>query len=108
MNIYELFALVSHDYETIEKWDAETFWNDINSATGEDLANQIYFGNYNPIHDYIGYDGYANIESVSADDYEAELLGYAGEFIESAHNAGEFGEDEARELAKHFGVGVKI
>lgn len=107
MNIFELFALVSHNYENVEKWDSETFWRGIIAEDDlETVANKIYFGNYNPFHDYIGFDGYGNIESMSAYDYEEELLSYAGELIREALYAGEIDEDEAKELAEQFGVEI--
>lgn len=107
MDIFELFAMVNHDYEHIEKWGTDTFWNEIvGEIEPEDLANKIHFGSYNPFHDYVGFDGYGNIDSMDSGDYEEELLGYAGEFIEQAYSAGYIDEEQARELAEAFEVEI--
>ena len=47
-----------------------------------EIANKIYFGNFNPNHEYFRFNGYANLESLDEYDVEEEIKEYASEIAE--------------------------
>lgn len=69
-------------YENIEKFDTDSFWDLLDGVEPERIANMIYFGSYNPHDEYVGFDGYGNIESMDAIEYYDELLSYEEEIEE--------------------------
>lgn len=70
------------DYEHIVKYESYSFWNLLDGEEPERIANMIYFGSYNPHDEYIGFNGYGNIESMDAMEYYDELLSYEEEIRE--------------------------
>lgn len=69
-------------YENIIKYDRDVFWDLLDGVESERIANMIYFGDYNPHDEYIGFNGYGNIESMDAMEYYDELLSYEEEIEE--------------------------
>ena len=69
-------------YENIVKFDTDLFWDLLDGVEPERIANMIYFGSYNPHDEYVGFDGYGNIESMDAIEYYDELLSYEEEIEE--------------------------
>lgn len=69
-------------YENIVKYDRDVFWDLVDGVEPERIANMIYFGDYNPHDEYIGFNGYGNIESMDAMEYYDELLSYEEEIEE--------------------------
>lgn len=69
-------------YENIVKYDRDMFWDLVDGVEPERIANMIYFGDYNPHDEYIGFNGYGNIESMDAMEYYDELLSYEEEIEE--------------------------
>lgn len=69
-------------YENIVKYDRDMFWDLVEGVEPESIANMIYFGKYNPHDEYIGFNGYGNIESMDAMEYYDELLSYEEEIEE--------------------------
>lgn len=69
-------------YENIEKFDNVSFWDLLDGVEPERIANMIYFGDYNPHDEYVGFNGYGNIESMDAMEYYDELLSYEEEIEE--------------------------
>lgn len=71
-------------FENIVKYESDIFWCDleIQDLTHEEVINMVWYGNYKPYHEYIGFDGYGNIESMTEEDYRQELLDYYEEYSE--------------------------
>jgi len=69
-------------YENIVKYDRDIFWDLVNGLEPENIANMIYFGDYNPHDEYIGFNGYGNLESMDTMEYYDELLSYEEEIKE--------------------------
>lgn len=69
-------------YENIVKYDRDMFWDLVDGVEPERIANMIYLGDYNPHDEYIGFNGYGNIESMDAMEYYDELLSYEEEIEE--------------------------
>ncbi len=72
-------------YEHIIKTDFATFWDslEMQEMDNEKIANMIFYGSYNPTHEYIGLNGYGNIETMTEQDYYKELQEYESEIIEN-------------------------
>lgn len=64
-----------------------------------DLANMIYFGDFNPNHDYFRFNGYGNLESSDYKDYSIDLDAYAmDEIMENAYHIKEYLSDDIMEI----------
>lgn len=70
-------------YDNIIKYEADQFWTMLEERELEysTIANMIFFGSYNASHEYIGFDGYGNIESANEYDYCKELMDMEEEFL---------------------------
>lgn len=71
-------------FDNIIKYEESEFW-DIFAAMeydSKDIANMVAYGSYKPYHDFIGYDGRGNIESMTEEEYRQELLYYFEEYSE--------------------------
>ena len=69
-------------YDHIIKYGESEFW-DIFTAMEYDskaIANMVAYGSYKPYHEFIGFDGYGNIESMTEEEYRQELLDYYEEY----------------------------
>ena len=44
-----------------------------------EIANRIYFGDFNPNHEYFRFNGYANLESLDEYDLKDEIINYSSE-----------------------------
>ena len=67
------------DLEYLEFYDMECFNELMNGLEPDELARRIFFGDFNPNHDYFEFNGYGNLESLSVYDVEKELLDYEEE-----------------------------
>ena len=47
-----------------------------------EIANRIYFGDFNPNHEYFRFNGYANLESLDEYKVEEEIKDYASEIAQ--------------------------
>lgn len=81
--IEEVNEMTNGSYDNIIKEEKETFWDslEIRDEKPERIANMIHFGKYNPMDEFIGFDGYGNIESMSKQEYYAELLKFQDEIL---------------------------
>lgn len=81
--ITEVNELTNGAYENIIKTSQIEFWDmlGVSELKHEEIANMVYFGSYNPSHEFIGFDGYGNIESMSKQEYYAELLKFQDEIL---------------------------
>ena len=69
-------------FDHIIKYEESEFW-DIFSDMEYDskvIANMVAYGSYKPYHDFIGFDGCGNIESMTEEEYRQELLDYFKEY----------------------------
>lgn len=83
--IYQANEESNGAYEHIIKTDFNTFWCDLEmqELTPSETANMVHFGTYNPTHDYIGLNGYGNIETMTEEEYHSELLSFEDEIKEN-------------------------
>ena len=70
-------------FDHIIKYEESDFWDNFAAMEydSKDIANMVAYGSYKPYHDFIGFDGYGNIESLSEDEYRQELLVYFEEYF---------------------------
>ena len=71
-------------FDNIIKYEESEFWNIFTDMKydSKDIANMVAYGSYKPYHDFIGFDGYGNIESMTEEEYKQELLYYFEEYSE--------------------------
>ena len=71
-------------YDHIIKYEESDFWDNFTDMKYDlkDIANMVAYGSYKPYHEFIGYDGYGNIESMTEEEYRQELLDYFEEYSE--------------------------
>ena len=71
-------------YDHIIKYEESDFWDNFTDMKYDlkDIANMVAYGSYKPYHDFIGFDGYGNIESMTEEEYRQELLDYFEEYSE--------------------------
>lgn len=71
-------------FEHIVKYESDIFWCDLElrEASPQDIALMVAYGSYKPYHEFIGFDGYGNIESMTEEEYRQELLYYFEEYSE--------------------------
>lgn len=69
-------------WDHIIKYPKDEFFGDIlHFDDAEDLLNMAFYGNYKPLHEFIGFDGNGNIESMDKQEYYAELLRFQDEIL---------------------------
>lgn len=70
-------------WDHIVKYPKDEFINEIlNYSDIENLLNMAFYGGYNPNHEYVGYDGNGNIESMDKITYHMELLRFQDEILD--------------------------
>ena len=69
-------------YDHIIKYEESDFWDNFAAMEYDlkDIANMVAYGSYKPYHDFIGLDGYGNLESMTKEEYKQELLYYFEEY----------------------------
>ena len=71
-------------FDHIIKYEKSEFWDIFTDMEHEpqDIANMVAYGSYKPYHDFIGLDGYGNLESMTKEEYKQELIYYFEEYSE--------------------------
>ena len=71
-------------FDNIIKYEETDFWDNFAAMEydSKDIANMVAYGSYKPYHDFIGFDGSGNIESMTEEEYKQELLYYFEEYSE--------------------------
>lgn len=70
-------------FETVVAYDKEWYFRELlQGFSPNEIANMVYFGSYNPSHEYFRFNGYGNIETLSEKDYFEEIEDYREEIIE--------------------------
>ena len=71
-------------FDNIIKYEESEFWDIFTDMEydSKDIANMVAYGSYKPYHEFIGFDGYGNIESMTEEEYRQELLDYYEEYSE--------------------------
>ena len=71
-------------FDNIIKYEESEFWDIFTDMEydSKDIANMVAYGSYKPYHDFIGFDGSGNIESMTEEEYKQELLYYFEEYSE--------------------------
>ena len=69
-------------FDNIIKYEESDFWDNFAAMEydSKDIANMVAYGSYKPYHDFIGFDGSGNIESMTEEEYKQELLYYFEEY----------------------------
>lgn len=67
-------------------YDMDDFDEIMGDARPSEVADKMYYGDFNPNHDYFIFDGYGNLESFSGydlgdrvDEYEVDIVSYIAE-----------------------------
>ena len=87
-NKTELFEVVSqiNSYDSslqhLEFLDMEDLDMYLDGLTPTDIANKIFFGDFNPNHEYFRFNGYENLESFDEWELNKELFDNIDEIIE--------------------------
>lgn len=69
--------------EHLDAHDNDEEFFELIDISGLELANKIYYGNYNPNDDYVRFDAYENLESLSKWEYGEELKDNIEEIMEN-------------------------
>jgi len=69
----QLNVTEAYDLEEFECDFEEFMKNKFSTSSPLEIANAVYFGNYNPSDDFIHLDGYGNIETISIYEYDKQL-----------------------------------
>ena len=69
--------------EHLEFYDMDCFNEIMCGLEPDELARRIFFGDFNPNHEYFEFNGYGNLESLSEYDLEKELLDYEEDIREA-------------------------
>ena len=72
-------------YEHTIKYPTSEFWGmlEVREESQQRIANMVAYGNYNPLHGFIGYDRNGNIESMTQEEYESDLKSFESEILEN-------------------------
>ena len=68
--------------EYLQVYPMDEFDASLEGFSPLEIANKIYFGNFNPNHEYFRFNGYANLESLDEYDVEEEIKEYAFEIAQ--------------------------
>lgn len=68
--------------EYLQAYSMDEFDEIMNGFEPSEIANRIYFGDFNPNHEYFRFDVYANLESLDEYEMEEEIKDYASEIAE--------------------------
>ena len=71
------------DLEHLEFYDMECFNELMDSLEPEEIARRVFFGDFNPNHEYFKFNGYANLESLSVYEVEKALLDWETDIREA-------------------------
>ena len=78
--------------EYLQVFNMEDFDEIMEGYEPLEIANRIYFGDFNPNHEYFRFNGYANLESLNEYDLEDEIKDYASEIAQRTVELYEEGE----------------
>ena len=69
-------------YDHVLKYEEAVFWTslEMQELTPQEAINMALYGDYSPSDDFVGYDGYGNLESMTEEDYRQDLLDYYEEY----------------------------
>lgn len=87
--IHELLEMVKEvnayngELDNLDLFDMDSFNEIMCGMDPIDIAMRIFFGEFNPNHEYFRFNGYENLESLSEYDLEKELLDWEDEIREA-------------------------
>lgn len=93
--LYNEFAVDTYNNEWLEM---DEFNNIMSGYSPIDIANKIFYGDFNPNHDYFTFDGYDNLESADFPNIYADEI---AEYCIDSDCA--FGNNEIREILDERG-----
>ena len=67
----------------LEFYDMDCFNEIMSGLEPDELARRIFFGDFNPNHEYFEFNGYGNLESLSVYEVETELLDWETDIREA-------------------------
>ena len=90
--------------EAVERWDGTLehleyydMYDDFNELMGDNeplwITQRVFYGDFNPNHDYFGFDGYGNLVSYDVFDFAQEMLDYEDEILERYNDVYENDEE---------------
>ena len=71
-------------FDHIIKYEVSDFWDNFAEMEYEpqDIADIVFYGDYRPSDDVIGFNGNGNLESMAEEDYRKDLLYYFEEYYQ--------------------------
>ena len=78
--------------EYLQVFNMEDFNEIMEGYEPLEIAQRIYYGDFNPNHEYFRFNGYANLESLDEYDLEDEIKDYASEIAQRTVELYEEGE----------------
>lgn len=69
-------------FEDLHAWDMDVFNEIMSGQEPEWIAQRIYFGDFNPMHEFFRYNGYGNLESLTNFGYNEEVEDRHDEIVE--------------------------
>ena len=91
--------------EHLEVIDMEYLNDYLHDLDPIEIANKIFFGDFNPNHDYFRFNAYNNLESFEAWELEDEYKKYIDEIVENLiyyKDAITLSDDELNELLEQY------
>lgn len=79
-------------FEELHAWDMGVFNEMMEGQEPEWIAHRIYFGDFNPMHEFFRFNGYGNLESFNTFEYSEELEDRHDEIVERFTEMVEDGE----------------
>ena len=68
--------------ENLAYYEMDQFNELMSGQDPEFIAHRVFFGNFNPTHDYFRFDGYGNIETISNWELERVMEDWADDIVE--------------------------
>lgn len=69
-------------FSDLEWFDMCNFDDYMEGRTPTEIADMIFFGDFNPNHDYFRFNGYGNLESADIYGVEEDIRGWSGDIVD--------------------------
>lgn len=104
-NVSELHSVVSSincfngSLEFLEAIPMDELDGYLEGYTPTDIINKMFYGNFNPMHEYFRFNAYANLESFTSWDLEKEYKTYLQEIVNAIYDT-----DMLEEVLSYLGI----
>ena len=83
MDIVGQLNSLNGSFETYVLYNMDDFDEMMEGYTPTELAQRIFFGDFNPNDDYFGFNGYANLESITEYEMQGHFEPIINEIVDS-------------------------